>query len=133
MPVDFKLDKAKCIVHSRGWGDVTDADLMNHMARIQELFEEGTLNSTWAQVYDFSTVKNIDNVTSNGIRSLAYDNPWPEESVRVIIAPKDVQFGLARMYQILIEQETNHLRITRSIDDALLWIADVRKALGGAT
>ena len=49
MPADFELILGTRTVYSRGWGVLTDADLLGHMARISALFKAGTLDTDWAQ------------------------------------------------------------------------------------
>ena len=50
MPADFELIPGTRTVYSRGWGALTDADLLGHMARISALFKAGTLDAEWAQI-----------------------------------------------------------------------------------
>ena len=51
MPADFELRPETRTVHSRGWGALTDAGLVAHMARISALFKAGSLESDWAQLW----------------------------------------------------------------------------------
>jgi hypothetical protein len=67
MPADFELIPGTRTVYSRGWGVLTDADLLGHMARISALFKAGTLDVEWAQIWDFTGVENVDGVSTGGI------------------------------------------------------------------
>jgi hypothetical protein len=40
-----------------------------------------------------------------------------------IVAPTDVVFGLARMFQMMSEGRGNHIEVFRGMDDALAWLA----------
>jgi hypothetical protein len=130
MPADFELVPATRTVHSRGWGALTDADLIGHMERIAALFKTGVLDSDWAQIADFSGVDNADGVTTAGIRRAAEENPWPRYAVRAFVVATDEQFGLLRMYQSLGDPKTDDLAITRSVADASAFITRERARLG---
>src|SRR5450432_2730724 len=101
MPAVFKLDPSKRMVYSRSSGILADEDLLGHIGKIRDLFEQGVLDSSWAQIMDFTATTELAAVTSEGIRLLAAQNPWPRESIRVVIAPTNEVFGLTRMYQLL--------------------------------
>ena len=131
MPADFELMPATRTVHSRGWGALTDADLLGHMERIAALFKSGVLDSDWAQIADFSGVENVDGcrrpLAFDGLRN---DNPWPRYAVRAFVVATDEQFGLLRMYQALGNPKTDDVGITRSVADAEAFIARERVRLG---
>ena len=130
MPADFELMPSTRTVYTRGWGSLSDADLLDHMARIAALFESGALDAEWAQICDFTGVGDLDGVTSDGIRRAAEGNPWPRYTVRAFVVNTDEQFGLARMYQALGDPKTGDLCITRSAADAGAFIGRERVRLG---
>lgn len=133
MPFDFELEESTRIVMSRAWGDLADADLLSHLQRIKMEFERGTLDAKWAQIADFSRVENLDHVTSEGILEMAARNPWPEESLRVLVVPSDVKYGLGRMYQMLGDRKTACLVLARSVGEAKQRIESARGGSAGAT
>lgn len=133
MPADFELDESRRIVFSRAWGDLTDAELLDHMARMKDAHERGQIDSRWAQVADFSAVRSMNGVSSSGVRALADGNPWHEESIRVLVVPEDVQYGLARMYQMLGEPKTNRVVLVRSVAEAIARVEDRSAAQGNLT
>ena len=114
MPADFELDMVERTVRSRVWGVVTDGDLRNDVERIRTLFEQGILDSTWAQVADFSAVERCGHISSEEIRRLAGYNPWPKGSLRALVLPSDVGFGLGRMYQVLCGTKGENVCVVRS-------------------
>ena len=130
MPADFELMPSTRTVYTRGWGTLSDTDLLNHMARISALFKDGVLDAEWAQICDFTGVDNLNDVTSEGIRRAAEGNPWPRYTVRAFIVSTDEQFGLARMYQALGDPKTDDLCITRSATEADVFIGRERVRLG---
>jgi len=133
MPVEFELDGEARIVRSRAFGVVTHHEMYEHMDRVRELFEDGTLDVTWAQIADFSATERLEGASAERIRSMAMSNPWPAGSLRAFITPTDLLFGLGRMYQLSGRDEGENLRIVRSLEEALAWIAGRRSTSAGTT
>jgi hypothetical protein len=132
MPGSFELDADARIVRARAWGIITDDDLLDHMEETRQLFRDGTLDASWAQIADFSAVESLD-ATNEGIRRHAVLNPWPEESFRALVMPTDASFGLGRMYEMLCGDQGANVRVFRSEAEALAWIAQQRKSSTQAT
>ena len=130
MPADFELISGTRTVYSRGWGALTDTDLLGHMARISALFKAGELDAEWAQLWDFTGVENVDGVSTAGVRRVAEGNPWPRSAIRACIVSTDEQFGLVRMYQALGDPKTDDMGIARTVADADAFIARERLRLG---
>lgn len=132
MPADFELKRDARIVRSRAWGVVTNEDLLRHMARIVELFNNGTLDSTWSQLADFSSAEDLGGLSVTGIQDLATRNPWPKGSYRAIVTPRLADYGLARMYQLFGDtvdgEKSQYLRVFRSAAEAEAWITESRAA-----
>jgi hypothetical protein len=126
MPTEFNLDHTNRLVYSRAKGDLTDEELLDHLKKMRVLFEDGVLDAAWAQICDFSTVETFAAVTSDGVRHMALANPWPKESIRVLIAPTDIAFGLVRMYKMLGAGQTSNVHITRFAAEAQAIIALTR-------
>ena len=124
MPFEIRLDATKRIARTRVWGQLTDAELLAHRERIQALFDRRELDDRWAQIVDFMEVTGFVGVSSDGVRSMAERNPWPATAIRVIVAPTDEAFGLARMYQLF--RHIEQVRVTRSLTDAEALVARLR-------
>jgi len=121
--MDFTLDATNRIVRTRAWDELAGSELVDHLERITRCFAEGALDASWAQIVDLADIRSLLGVTTAIIRRLAENNPWPEQSFRVVIAPGDVSFGLARMYQLLGAGATDNVKITRSKEEAEVWFA----------
>jgi hypothetical protein len=122
MPAEFELDRSGCVVRSRAWGNLTEDDLARHVQGLRELFENGTLDATWAQVSDFSNVTSVAELTTDGVRRLAKSNPWDPEALRVFIVPTDELYGLSRMYQAMAVGDSGSMRVVRSAAEAREWM-----------
>ena len=120
MPASFTLDTPRRLVRSRAWGALSERELLQHADNVHALFDNGTLDSSWSQLADFSDVTSFDEVSSDGIRQLAERNPWPRDSRRVVLAPSPIAFGLSRMYQLMLGSvEGDRLQVVRTEADAL--------------
>ncbi|HYH81304.1 MAG TPA: hypothetical protein VEX86_15985 [Longimicrobium sp.] len=49
--------------------------------------------------------------------------PRPNPARVAIVAPSDVVFGLARMFQMMTEGRGNHVAVFRGVDEATAWLA----------
>ena len=109
MPAEYIIDTARGLVFSRGYGVITDDDLIAHVRSLaaNPLFEGITRQFT-----DFSDVTEV-HVTSDRLRQISgAANPFPMDSYRAILAPTDVAFGMSRMFEMLRSGE--NLLVTRS-------------------
>ena len=130
MPADFELIPGTRTVYSRGWGALTDADLLGHMARISALFKAGALDAEWAQLWDFTERRErrrcVDRRHSTGCgrESLAaLRRPRLHRDHRRAVRPRPHVPGLGR-------SEDRDIGIIRSIADADAFIARERLRLG---
>jgi hypothetical protein len=119
MSTEYALDHGRRIVTSRASGRVTEQDLMQHVLAMRRLFEDGTVDATWSQLVDFRALTQLDAISSDAVRRLAAENPWPRAARRVFVAPAAVAFGLSRMYQLWTGTTNEHFHVVRSETEAL--------------
>lgn len=113
MPAQYIIDVEKRIVFSRGFGIVTDQDILGHASRLKR---DPKFDPSFRQLIDASEITEVA-VTPDGIVLLSGEtNPFPADAVRAIFAPHDLVFGMARMFQLL-HAEKNML-VTRSLEEA---------------
>jgi hypothetical protein len=118
MAATYRLDPDRGLVLVTLEGPVTCADLDAFRARLRQ---DPGYDPTWPALVDASAL-NPAGLTTNALRARAAEiRPSP---VRVaIVAPADVVFGLARMYQMMSEGRGNHIEVFRGMDEALAWLA----------
>lgn len=116
MPYQFDFDSTNRILRGRLDGCVTDGVLKEyyqaaavHAAQIDHL----------KGITDFSAVTSFD-VSAETLRKLASSTPViPDASrVRVVLAPADHVFGLARLFQIEGENTRPHNHVVRTLTEA---------------
>ena len=127
MPCGYTIDLAQSLVLSRGWGLVTDRELLAH---VHALTADPRFARSFRQLVDLRDVTDVQ-VTASTIREMVKLNPFGAGARRAVVVTNDVVFGMARMYQILTDESPDELRIFRKVDDALqwLWIADAKAEL----
>jgi len=127
MPGAYTINLALSLVLSRGWGVVTDRELLAHVRAL-------TANPRFAphfhQLADLRDVTDFE-VTASTIREMAKLNPFGAGARRALVITSDEVFGMVRMYQLLTDESPDELKIFRKMDDALrwLWIADAKEEL----
>ena len=121
MPVGYTIDLARSLVLSRGWGVVTDRELLAHA---RALTADPRFARSFHQLADLRDVTDLQ-VTASTIREMVRLNPFGAGARRAMVVTCDVAFGMARMYQILRDGSPDKLEIFREMDDALQWLGIV--------
>jgi hypothetical protein len=113
----FEFDPVNKIMAIRFKGRVTNESLESSYRAAQKF---ATLTDASASIMDCSLVTEFD-VSTELIRQLANQEPVLSDPKRprFIVASKTLVFGLARMFQIMGEHSRPHLRVVRTMDEAL--------------
>ncbi len=119
MPASVKVDVHNGIVYSSFEGSVNDSELIAHGSAIRN---HPDFNPQFSEIVDFSKVIEL-RVTVGFINSLAKSNSiYSAISKHAVIAPHDLSFGIARMYQILAEDTRPNLAVVRSMAEARKFV-----------
>jgi hypothetical protein len=118
MPASYRIDLPRGVVFSRGWGELTDEEILAHAAalRADARFAPGL-----RQVADFRGLTKL-RVTSEGVRSAAKNNPFGSDARRSFVAPFDEALGMIRMFGQYMDADTTHFRIFRTLGPAMEWV-----------
>src|SRR5262249_44211904 len=111
MPASYKLDVARRIVFSKGWGDLTDADVLAHSVNLKA---NPRFESRFQQIYDFRELTSI-RVTSGGVRSVAAHRPFERDARRAMVTSTDEGFGMLRMFASYVDADPDQMRIFRDL------------------
>jgi len=116
MGVQVSIDEMRNIVYIAFHGVMTDDLLISSYARLSQYIPDDQATAT---LVDLSGVTFGGEVTSRSIREVAASPQLaPKNRLSVVVAPMEVAFGMARMFEILGGEKRNGLRIVRSIDAA---------------
>jgi hypothetical protein len=108
-------DEEKQVLLAQFTGVITDSILLG---RYQQMREWHDNHGLCGSISDFSGVTDFK-VTGKAIRRLASNTPLvPANFLRVLVAPQDDIFGLARMFEMAGSAMGNRLDIVRNTDEA---------------
>ena len=104
---------------SSGDGVLTKEDIWGHMDRLSN---DPDFNPEFSQVVDFRQITALE-FEPEDVRQFAERNIFSPRSRRAIVVKDDLQFGLARMFEIHreLKGETG-IRVFRTFDEAMDWI-----------
>jgi hypothetical protein len=119
VPAFYKIDKERRVVLSSGAGVLTRADIQGHMDRLSN---DPDFDPSYSQILDFTHLSGIE-IGPEDVRQFAQRNIFSPQSRRAFVVKDDLQYGLARMFEIHRELngETG-IRVFRAIDEALDWV-----------
>jgi hypothetical protein len=115
MAVFLGLDERHRVLYIRFAGVVTDDVLLRSFQRVREWF---AIHGHASNITDFSEVDSFQ-VTEAAVRQLAERPPLvPDNYLRVVVAPQDEAYGMARMFEMLGSETRNHVYVVRTHREA---------------
>jgi hypothetical protein len=115
----YEIDKKRRLVLSSGEGVLTKEDILGHMERLSK---DPEFDPDFSQVSDFTHLTGVD-FGPEDVRLFAQRNIFSPRSRRAFVVKDDLQFGLARMFEIHRELKgESGIRVFRTFDEALDWI-----------
>jgi hypothetical protein len=119
MSAFYKIDKERRLVSSSGTGVLTKADILGHMDRLSN---DPDFDPDFSQLIDFTEITGLE-IGPEDVRQFAQRIIFSPRSRRAILVKDDLQFGLARMFEIHrdLNGETG-IRVFRSLEEAQDWI-----------
>ena len=119
MPAFYKIDKERKLVMSSGSGVLTKEDILGHQERLSK---DPDFDPSFSQLQDYTHVSKLD-VTPEDVRLFARKNIFSSHSRRAMVVKDDLQFGLARMFEIHRDfAGESGIRVFRNLDEALDWV-----------
>jgi hypothetical protein len=119
MPASYEIDAQRRLVLSRGWGVLTDEDLIDHYERLRA---DPDLDPTYAQLIDLREVERFATagVTIELVARLRVFAPGAR---RAVIASEDVAYGMARMFASFAESQDQQIEVFRDARAAVDWVS----------
>jgi len=115
----YKIDKEHRVVLSTASGVF---DLAAALAHQDQLLVDPDFNPSYSQLLDYSHVTEV-RIDTNDVRKLAERSVFWPCSRRAIYVTRDIEYGFARMFEMLRENAGEKgIRVFRNLDDALTWI-----------
>jgi hypothetical protein len=126
VPIDHRIDHARRLVVAEGRGTVTDEEVFRYQ---REVWSRSDVVG-YDELIDMSGAGEIVEGPRERMRALAElsaaSDPPAGTSKLAIVAPQDLAFGVARMYQAyreLTPRSTKTVSVFRARDAALRWLA----------
>jgi hypothetical protein len=115
----YEIDRQRRLVLSSGTGVLTKEDILGHMDRLSK---DPDFDPDFSQLTDFTQITALE-IEPEDVRQLAQRKIFSPHSRRALLVKDDLQYGLARMFEIYRELngETG-IRVFRNLDEALEWI-----------
>jgi hypothetical protein len=119
MSAFYKIEKERRLVLSSATGVITKEDFLGHMDRLSN---DPDFDPDFSQVVDFTQIDALE-IEPEDVRQLAERNIFSPRSRRAFVVKDDLQFGLARMFEIHRELRGEiGIRVFRTFDEALDWV-----------
>jgi hypothetical protein len=115
----YKIDKERGLVWTSGRGVLTVEDILQHM---EKLSSDPDFDPNFSQLADFTQITSVD-FDPEDVRQFAERNIFSPHSRRAFLVKNDLQYGLARMFEIHreLKGETG-IRVFRDMEEATKWI-----------
>jgi len=115
----YRIDKERRLVMSTGTGVLTKEDILGHMDRISK---DPDFNPAFSQLADFRQITAVE-FGPEEVRQFAQRSIYSPRARRAILVKDDLQFGLARMFEIYRELNgESGIRVFRTLEEAMDWI-----------
>lgn len=119
MPADFRIDEQRALVYSRGLGNFTYDEFLDHMSR---LIADPRFRPEFNQVVDCRSITAMV-FTAEQVKDLAGRSVFSARSRRAFVVSADLPFGLARMFASYREMGgAAGIMIFRGMPTALSWL-----------
>lgn len=115
MPVTISVDPQRRLAKRTYSGVVTGRDLLDSIREYETI---PGFDPSFNELSDFSAAENVAAMIEDIHRCAITKAPFTPDSRRVIVAPQELIFGLARMYQIMGEEMHPNLSVVRTLEEA---------------
>jgi len=124
VPISHSIDLEISAVIGSAEGVLEDRDLFDYARR---LLEDPDVKLARHELVDLTRADPASKITSDAVRRLA--EFWRGEYGNIaggklaIVAPRDLSFGLSRMYQGLRSDGPDNIQVFRDPEEARAWLA----------
>jgi len=118
MPARYRIDMEQRTIFSTGSGILTQDDLQGHRNRLRD---DPDLDPSYDHLYNFSGATELK-LSMEFVRSFARQRVRSEKAKIAVVAPNDVFFGSARVYQVWHDTMPGEVNVFRSVDEVRRWL-----------
>jgi hypothetical protein len=119
MPAFYKIDKARNLVLTTGFGFITKQEVITLQ---DQMSNDPEFDPNFSQVADFSRLTNTD-IGMADIQTFAQRDAFSNRSRRAIIVQGEIAFGFARIFELCRQLVGAYgIRVFRNRAEAFAWI-----------
>ena len=123
MKIRFMVNEEHRFALATWAGSLSDADVL---AAYERLYGDERWQPGFDEIVDLRHAE-LSRITAEGLRALDTlvrdkTGDYCESFKTAVVAPDDLEFGLARMYELLSEESPESVMVFRELDQALAWI-----------
>ncbi len=123
--ISFHINSDERVFVSTWRGNISNEDLLECY---RTLFDDKEYEPGYHEIADV-TNGDLAAVTGNGLRALAGMisqklGPNCPPFKTAIIAPRDLDYGMSRMYEVFSSESPENVRVFRSKEEAMSWIKE---------
>jgi len=129
MPVDYEIDASRRLIRTRCTGPVTIAEVIAHFRTLEadpRVPVQPDVLLDFSELTAFPDRNQIQSVAL-AVRDLAPAISWHNCA---IVAPRDLAFGIGRMFEMISEPSFRATMVFRRLDDAELWLRRTARGPG---
>ncbi len=119
MPVTYRIDHENKIIFTKVEGVVTDEDIITHQKQTRN---DPELDPSYGQLVDLSNIQKLE-ITAQAVHeftSTKFSTVW---SRRAFVAPDDLSYGFARMFQMMRDTADERTEVFRDMEEARHWLS----------
>ena len=122
MSIEYEIDEGRRLIQTRCAGPVTPSEVSEHF---RVLAADPAAGGALDVLLDFSDL--TDFPTSDQVQSIAFEirDLLPKIAWRhcAVVAPRDVTFGIGRMFEMLSDRSFRATMVFRKREEAEHWLA----------
>ncbi len=119
MPILYRIDAANRVVWARGWGVLTDRELLE---AVRAARGDPRFDATFHELADQRAV-NSAALTVAGLRQVAAQRLYARDSRRAVVTGDPASFGMARIYQAWKDGPAESgMLVCEDLAEALSWL-----------
>jgi hypothetical protein len=118
VPAEHEIDVPRRLVRILEWGELSDQDLRELYDRIHA---DPAFDASYRQLCDLRSVTRITTSVET-LRVLAQSRIFLPGAKHAFVVGREVDFGLARLFQAYSEAEGGTVEVFRNLSDAEAWL-----------
>ncbi len=122
MPITYSIDPKLGVIFTTAWDVLTVEELFEHK---RKLAADPDFKPGMVELSDVRQITELD-VTPEGIGRFVAQDTISAEKLRdyklAIIVSQEVVFGMARMYEMMTEQNVSNVAVFRDLEEAKTWL-----------